>query len=809
MLRIHPSFRRLSRWADATSPHEDAQLARHLRLCERCRAELRFLRELGNAARSVSTPSPPAELLSQILDRRRRGDRVLVPVATPTPAPRRLRWAGGLAAAVLLAAGLFVLPTGDAVAGASALTFAPRAPQSGQELVVRYRPAASLAGRSALKLRARYRAAEDRSVRDVLGRSLEITLLPADDGLYAGTMRIPASAVYLVFAVEDAEGRTVDANSGRLWDLLVHDAEGVPLFPGLRQQFLVRQRRDLPAALETARRMTELYPDRAEGWAVRNTLARLLETDGRAQEMYRPRFRELETAAFSARFLAGAEIASLALFARQLGDSAATEYWNGRLRSEAPENPSAGRLRYLEALRAAKGDDSAMLAWAEGEWGAFGPATPDVTMQDALNRAVRLGDGPAVLRWAARVERVLAGGEEKAATTLLRIPDLRAEGLRRLRDLLGAQEGPGRSLRRPLDESVPDYARRQRSRARQLRARAATELLRGGDVRAAREMLEPTAATAYEPAVWAALARVRLADGDTAAARRAAVSAGVGLDGWRGATATGAGPLAGGSGRECNRIRREARAELDRRILSGLSSGALAGSIEVEGPAGVPVQIDSLLAGRVTFVAVWTHIRSEDLPRLDSLAGPLRRAGIGLLVLAAEPRSRAAAGMVREAAPSITAYFIGGPETLLGFRAFGVPAYRVVDSTGRLYYLDDDLENAVRQAVAVRRRGQMTSYVLGPTAKARRNRVGEARDMATTAPPDPSAAGGVRRVLSLDRASAERDSRRSGSHAILAQSVRRPSARPARRPVLPRASRLHEPWRGCESGVRGGYGLGG
>jgi len=712
-LRRHPTSRRLSRWADEANHVDDPDVIRHLGGCARCRREVGFLRELGEAARAITPPSAPPDLLARILERRRAGERVLIPQAAPVLATRRLGFAGGTGVLALLALlAVLVLPSGEAGAGTSDLRFFPAAPQSGQETVVRYRPSSTLAGRPSLRLRGRYRSRDDRTVHgEVLGRYLEVALLPAEDGLYAGSLRIPASAVYVVFAVEDPSGDGIDANGGALWDLLVHDREGVPLFAALRQRFLVRQKREFPAALETARRMTELYPDRVEGWTIRLGLDLLLrpERADSLRDVYAERFREIEAAAFAEPSPPVDRIASLVKFAGRLDDSVAEAYWNDRLQRQAPAHATAALYRYRSALGAHGRTGEELLDWIEREWNARGPATRDLAFK-GFQEAMRTGDDARILRWAARVERTMPWESNRVATMLLAEPATRRAGLERTTSRLGKLEGPEDRLRRPLDESVSEYERRRHAQARRLRAASARALLLEGNPEGALALIEPAAVEGYEREVFETLGQTRLAAGDTigalAAWARNASDPSVDDDAVRPERTRIIGALAAA---DWNRMVSEARQEVDARILDALPSGRLEPGAGVETFEGTRVALDSLLVGKVTFIAFWVQGRSEDLPKLEALRDPMREAGIQLLVIALEPPSAGTVAVLDARAPTIPGYFGTDAQTLRTLRAYGAPLYRIVAADGRLLFADDDLQEAVRQAYALRRTEPLTS----------------------------------------------------------------------------------------------------
>ncbi|MFQ5891035.1 MAG: anti-sigma factor family protein, partial [Gemmatimonadota bacterium] len=347
--RRHTSFLELSRFADQTLGRKERQRVQaHLHECARCRERLSFIRELGQAARQIHHPRPPNELLAEILAKRAAGERVILPAAAPSFSRRRRPMLVGMvltAGLLAMAAGLALFPS-NATAGASELRFIPPQPRPGLIVSVEYRPSSLLADDEVLRLRGRYRTASDGPVRGVLGLDIAAELRREADGLFRGAVRLPSSAVYAVFAVEDPDGRRLDSNGGRLWELLVHDDTDRPFFAALRQRFHVLEHRNWLAATGTAREMTALYPERAEGWLFLLSHERLV-VDSAAMdslnESHRSEFLRLERALLQLPNPEADELAALKHYARLLGERDSETRLDHRLRAEHPSHTESIR----------------------------------------------------------------------------------------------------------------------------------------------------------------------------------------------------------------------------------------------------------------------------------------------------------------------------------------------------------------------------------------------------------------------------------------------------------------------------------
>ena len=143
----------------------------------------------------------------------------------------------------------------------SGLRFSPETPVAGSDVTVSYSPVATLADESTLVLRGTYRTA---------GGEVELLAIPnmqaRSGGTFTTRFTLPEAAVYAAFVVEDAAGERLDANGGRLFDLLVHDADGTPLYHGLVGRADEFEDRNVLTSLEALRRAMELYPDSLDGW---------------------------------------------------------------------------------------------------------------------------------------------------------------------------------------------------------------------------------------------------------------------------------------------------------------------------------------------------------------------------------------------------------------------------------------------------------------------------------------------------------------------------------------------------------------
>lgn len=417
---LHPSGNALQRFGDEGSEGaRSKRVARHLASCARCRQEIAAVRALGDAARSAPKPEIAKDAWDRIAEQRRAGARVLLPLDDAAFVVAPSRWikasaiAGAIAAAgvmaIVLTRGLGASPTG-------VLSIQPSRPRPGGEITLRYRPITVLADEPRLVVRAGFLGAGDATwvtwafwdYYSMRPSGSEVgALTRSADGSFSGSIRLPDSVVYALFAVEDQSGEHVDADAGRLWDLVTGTPDGRPSFDGLRARASRHGLATGARALAAAESLVTFYPDSAQSWALQ------VERQGssriphwlRVFDQRERRFATLETRLGERGSVSAAEASAMASLAASIEDSAAAERWRSRLIAEHPTDALAIVAMAGRAARSTPAVAQAELATVEAKWSAARGATP--ALADAgLTIALRSGDSTAIRRWTARYYRI-------------------------------------------------------------------------------------------------------------------------------------------------------------------------------------------------------------------------------------------------------------------------------------------------------------------------------------------------------------------------------------------------------------------
>jgi thiol-disulfide isomerase/thioredoxin len=690
---------------------DDARVAAHLARCARCRESLRFLRTLDRDLAAAPAPAPPAALRDRILASRAGGVRTLLPLADAAPRGRVRRRVLRLAAAGLALATVGALLTGttegEAGTTVGTLTLTPAAPRPGQTITVHYRPAALLAARPWLAVRARLRAPSGESYNAGVPVVTVATLRRGADDAFTGTFTLPDSVVFAALAVEDSGGRTIDDNGSRAWELLVADAKGRPLISALDQRAHDLMGRNWEEGYATARRMVALHPDELRAWSWLRSFEHWL---GRADEDSLLARHRARVAAVGARLAAmptpdPATMGRLAWYARGV-DSAAAERWQARLLREAPRDEFAIQWRLfgvLDTLRASS-DTAVALRRLDALWHEAAPHRALQIANYATSISWGTGDTALIRRW---TDRAIAGERDHraaarwVASRYADTPALRAEGMARLRAELAALRTLPASAR-ALGETSDRWHVRRAADERALLASLGRALVAAGQQRAGLDTLALAAASGWDLRVLRAVRTARSAAGDHAGALDVAalIAADPRTPAAFADTARGPGDARVRDDDWQARVSR-ARATFAARMLEHAPKRGLPGAIPLRDLDGRPHDLRTLARGRVTVVAFWSRFCQpaiDELPELGRVAARLERDGVRVVSVVEEAGTTPALrDFLRERRVALPTYLDAAHEATRAFNSWGTPNYYVLDADGQVWF---EATSSAREALA-------------------------------------------------------------------------------------------------------------
>jgi hypothetical protein len=701
MIRLnrHLSWRELNRLADGELDAAARRAAmEHVAGCQRCSRDLSLLTEIGAAGREMRHPSPPRDLLDDVLRDRVAGGRVILPAVPPAPRSRR-RVLPAAAAAVLVAgvAGLAGLVlTSEAGAGASELVFDPAKPVPGEQVRFTYRPGAALAAEPELRLRIRLRQADTEPPRGHLGAYAEVTLRPDGEGRYAGTFELPADAVWGAAALETLDGLRHDDRDGRLWSLRVHAEDGVPLQAALRQEFLVLQSRSWPEAGDALHEMTMLYPDLAEGWSLRfvhELSSQLPEETAAGLAQHREIFRQLQ-AAVEPSELTVDETAAMARYAANLNDLEARSRWLSRLEQMAP----AHQLVVSHKVASLGGRDAD--AYLDSLWSERHVRHRSIYLE-GFQLARSREDADAAHRWALRGLPVEEDPvwKQQMALALVDRDETWEQGLQAIRDLLADIEETG-VADRPLHASPEEQIREASRLKADLLVGLGEHLLHCGRAESAigefdlaeREGL-------WLPDLYRGRLEAHLALGNRAAAfddfwrlEVDPVYSRASVDSLRARL-----PDPSVAGAAEGRLR--AHVEMVRRVAAQQDMNRGLPDLNLVSSTGETVSVEDLAASRPTILALWdrrVRYASEDVQSVRRATSMLADGPGQILWVTPEPPSESLEAFRRSARLTLAAYYDPGSELALTLGEWGTLEFFVIDRAGVIRARTDSLMEAVR-----------------------------------------------------------------------------------------------------------------
>ncbi len=709
-LQTHPSLQSLSLYVDGELGERRAgRIGEHLESCARCRREVAFILEVQHGLRRLARPRPPSDLLAEVLERRATGERVILPTAGIRHAERTRPSVRGVAAAVaamaLGAVGIGLLTSGPAEAGSSRLTFTPDNLDLTSSKQVEYRTVGPLAGEPRVRLRGRYYTATDRISRGEGGSIVSAYLESNEPGIFGGAIELPGSAVYARFRVEDTAGEYLDPGAAST-EILARYADGTPKFEALWQKGRIFENTNETEALEAVRRLTELYPERIEGWErlhyfEQAGLARegSPEAHERMAAAHRERLRGFITAA-AGRELTIGELAAIVAYARRLDETDLFDRFAEALQRRAPRHPIAVQHRVAAAVDLWENDPRARLSALEREW-QLAPPTDIALPLAGLATAVAARDLEQVGLWAERLVLTEPGGERLAAATILSAPELAPAAAAQLRKGLERLDD---HADRPIDLTVSEHEA-QRLRVRHLLLRELGFLLhQTGQVEAAFDTLARAAATGWNADLFEQVAGL-------------AESLGRRDDAVRFHALAAADPVSGDAyyGRWVERIEGLAdrahwytrldeaeerqRAEIYRGLLNIKPETSVLRRTD-----GTTVRLASMLGESATIVLLWSRYSTGSVALLESLAAERDRLsglGVEVLAIARDPDP----GQLRE---YVSALGVALPMFVEDRRDVAMtgrqmPGLTILDRTGTVIFRFSELPRAIRAVFTLAR----------------------------------------------------------------------------------------------------------
>jgi len=705
---VHPRFSTLVRYVHRElPPRRRARVSQHLLGCRSCNATVDALEHIRSGAQHAYSGEPRPDTMATVREKWEAGERIILPSPDVTGPKRRygrvLAAAAGIA--LLVTVGLVV---SDNVASAdkSELRFDPAEPQPGDTVQVEYHSTGWLGGEERLYLRARYRTALDMP-RARGAHEVKVTeLAKAGRGRYSGTLVLPDSAVYAVYAVEDSAARRVDSNSRRLWEWMDRQ-NGKPTRDALLQKHYDVIGENWELAYETARVATDLYPDDPFLWYSRQSLETALHgslTGDSLRNVHRARIDELHSRFANTPHLTGEQLSGMywLVYASRVADTAVVQYWRRRLIEEAPNDPFAVQERALDIVRQSEDVTDALLR-LDSLWRDVGP-THTRLARLGLDWAFRARDKARILTWMRRRETLEPWSALLNTMRLLEVPATRDTALARLRAELEQLTREG-TAERDLDETMSDWQRESAARRRTMLTALGRGLVASGQVLGGLDTLGLAAEEGWDAAVFRAIADVKMELGDTLGAlnmlSRVAVDPATSLTVIDSFNVVGSRIMGADMWLRAVRDSREMMYEWTLRMATDTKVSL---DLVLQRSDGTRTTLLEEARNRVTVVAFWSRYCAPSLNQLSQLqavAERLESQNVSVLAITDEHPSQNLTEFLAAGLTQLPVYYDSRGEAAEAFNVWGTPRYFVMDAAGRLRFERVELVDLERYTAAV------------------------------------------------------------------------------------------------------------
>ena len=511
---MHTEYSILSAYCDGGLDKTAAAIVEaHLRECEKCRAEVRFIQDLGDGLRALPTPSAPDVPFDEIVP----PGTELVPSGSRSKGSVQRSWRvrpSRLAAAAVVVV-MAVVATihsltfgaGRLMAGGSALTLRPG---GGGGLALRYETFSRFASDTRIRVRIRYWVPDSLRYAQNEVRHMKVELSRTAGARFEGFADLPPGTAYAAATVEDLAGTYIDSDLGRFWEYLETDGSGHPTLEARRYQLRAAFEFDTPRAWVLAERASSEFPSQPGFWSARLSVE--MDTsravaNGAVLSAHAVRLDAFDRAARDAN-PGPVETFSLSRYARLLERPDLARYWERELRARHPHHALTA-FATMQAVVESTAPVGEKMSALEEDWTRVeAPATAQL----GLRYSYELADPVLTERWLRRYETTDWGRslstDTEVVRRLMQVPELWSVAELWITDRLASSRdwmGPARrldQLRHEFEAGVRE------NRARLYQALSRIRLGRGDSVGGI-NALERSVAEVWNPRVFAHAATIR------------------------------------------------------------------------------------------------------------------------------------------------------------------------------------------------------------------------------------------------------------------------------------------------------------
>ncbi|MXX33605.1 MAG: TlpA family protein disulfide reductase [Gemmatimonadetes bacterium] len=577
----------------------------------------------------------------------------------------------------------------------SGLRFSPDDPSAGSEINVEYVASSTLADESELVMRGTYRTAEG------LVELLTIPTMQLGSGnTFTTRFTLPETAVYAAFVVEDAAGQHLDTSGGDLFDLLVHDGDGAPLYRGFVGRADEFEDRNMHTSLEALRRALELYPDSLDGWGRLRSLEKRALGSSVGDSLFvwhQDNFAAIDERYRDREDLPLATVEAILDYAGEVGEEAARDHWDTRV-DETVGSFSWSQSVALPILRqwqADRNSEAALDAW-ESYW----PTAQEGQIAGfAMQVAIGSKNREATDRW---IQRALRRYDDFAIAGM--IADWFPEHCERAVEIARADFEQTDAIR-PLGRTADEHAQSLVLAQAPLWTDYARLLSRCASAEEALAVVEEATARNASPDLFEALGELNLGEGDIDGAARAYAVV-VSDPATPQPKADSLASLVGYApdSPEWGALLEAARAQVLALVLSQADNWTPAGS-HVTDASGERHALADLVAGRPTVLVFWARWCGpciEKIPDVARLQETLEPLGAQVLSIAwRDPPGADMDAFIVEHGIDYPVYHDLEDSVTDAFGVSAIQTNFVLDAEGRVSFARTELVDIPRQVEAL------------------------------------------------------------------------------------------------------------
>jgi peroxiredoxin len=480
--------------------------------------------------------------------------------------------------------------------------------------------------------------------------------------------------------------------------VMVHGRDGRPTLQAMTARLRDLERRDWGEAYAVSKRMTDMYPDSAQSWAIRYSFEVSLFDRDSVLAVHRTQFERLESASSGTRGVDPDAVAWLGLYALALGDLGRGEMWIRKSLNRDPHGHAAIEGQMVLWSHASIGQPKAVLSKLDSLWNSSTPKSKSIANL-GWQVATEAHDLESGRKW---MERYLYLHPEEALAMAPRAYRM-SGGAGTVGDWIEDYVANLRTVdgMRPLGVNEAEYTRQEAERLQVFLATVATDAWRGGDLERAGRLAAAAVGLAWESPALLDLSDVLIAAGHTEAGINALVRAAADPATNEAATMRAL-EISATHVETWKNNSAAANDHLHDYVMDGAVVRYIDLNLSLKAASGT-YSLAKLRGNDATVLAFMSRLCApaiEQMPRLSTLAGELAKIGAKLLVIDIDNTNQLTAyAQMLDFPLDILVDHTGAARAQI--KSSATPDFFVLDSHGRVRFEHSRPDAILRQVASI------------------------------------------------------------------------------------------------------------